>query len=259
MDFFINNFQVLLLVFVRLLGLFVVAPFFSSFMIPVRYKILLTIFITIIIYPVLAEFNPVIPDHLINFGLMLAGQFIIGLVLGFIVSIIFTAFQLSAQIYHFQMGFGINSVFDPMSQIEIPILGQFQYLIAILVFISIRGHHLLLRALYESYEIIPIINFSDPATMEFFAGSLSRIFSFMFMLALKIAFPIVATMFLLSLTLGLLSKASPQMNIFMLGFPLQIGIGLLTLTVVMPYFIEYVSHTVDFLYTDLIRFMGAVK
>ncbi len=259
MDYFINNFQVLLLIFMRFLGLFVVAPFFSSFLIPIRYKILFSIFFTIVVYPVLTKFNPVIPAHLVNYGLMVISQLLIGLILGFIVSIIFTAFQLAAQFYHFQMGFGINQVFDPLSRIQIPVLGQFQYLIAILVFISISGHHLLIRALYESYEIIPLIDFTNPKTMQFFSENLSKVFSSMFMLALKIGFPIVATMFLVSLILGLLTKASPQMNIFMLGFPLQISIGLITLMVVMPFFIEFIARTIDFLYVDLMRFIIAVK
>lgn len=259
MDYFINNFQILLLIFVRFLGLFVVAPFFSSFLIPMRYKVLFTIFTTVIIFPVLTQFNPDIPDHLIEYGFMVAAQFIIGLVLGFIVSVIFTTFQLAAQIYHFQMGFGINSVFDPLSRIQIPVLGQFQYLIAILIFISFRGHHLLIRALYESFELIPFVDFSNPETMQFFSLNLSKIFSSIFLLALKLGFPILSTMFFLSLTLGLLSKASPQMNIFMLGFPLQISIGLITMMVVMPFFIEFISHTIDFMYKDLIQFMGRIK
>ena len=258
MDYFINNFQGLLLIFMRFLGLFVIAPFFSSFLIPVRYKILFAIFFTIIVYPALTEFNPDIPDHLINYGLMLAGQLIIGLILGFIVTIIFTAFQLSAQFYHFQMGFGINQVFDPLSRIQVPILSQLQYLLAILVFISIDGHHMLIRALYESFTIVPVIDFTNIKTMQFFAVNLSKIFSSMFLLALKIGFPLIATMFLVSLTLGLLSKASPQMNILMLGFPLQIGIGLFSLIIVVPFIIEMIGHTVDFLFKDLIKFLYSI-
>ncbi len=259
MDYFIDNFQVLLLIFMRLAGLFVVAPFFSSFLIPLRYKILLTILFTIIVYPVLTKFQPVIPDHIINYGFMLIGQLLIGLILGFIVTIIFTAFQLTAQFYHFQMGFGINQVFDPLAQIQVPILSQFQYLIAILVFITINGHHLLIRALYESYELVPVIDFSNPETMQFFSTNLSKIFSSMFLLALKIGFPLVATMFLVSLTLGLLAKASPQMNIFMVGFPVQIAIGITSLILIMPFFIEVIVHTVDFLYSDLMKFLHAIQ
>lgn len=259
MTYFIDNFQILLLIFIRFLGLFVVAPFFSSFLIPIRYKILFSIFFTVIVYPVLTEFKPVIPDHLINYGLMLITQLLIGLVLGFIVTIIFTAFQLAAQFYHFQMGFGINQVFDPLSRIQVPILSQLQYLLAILVFVSIGGHHMLIRALYESYKIIPVLDFTNPSTMQFFSNNLSKIFSSMFVLALKISFPLISTMFLVSLTLGLLAKASPQMNILMLGFPIQIGIGIISLIIVMPFFIEMIGHTIDLIYDDLIRFLQAVK
>ena len=259
MTYFIDNFQVLLLIFMRILGLFVVAPFFSSFLIPMRYKVIFSIFFAIIIYPGLTGFEPVIPDYLINYGFMLITQLLIGLILGFIVTIIFTAFQLAAQFYHFQMGFGINQVFDPLAQIQVPILSQLQYLLTILVFLSINGHHLLIRALYDSYKIVPIIDFTNLQTMQFFSTNLSKIFSSMFVLALKVAFPLIGTMFLVSLTLGLLAKASPQMNIFMVGFPLQISIGLISLIIVMPFFIEIIVHTVDFIYVDLIKFLQAVK
>ena len=103
---------------------------------------------------------------------MFITQLLIGLILGFIVTIIFTAFQLAAQFYHFQMGFGINQVFDPLAQIQVPILSQLQYLLAILVFLSINGHHLLIRALYDSYKIVPIIDFTNLQTMQFFSTNL---------------------------------------------------------------------------------------
>ncbi len=258
MEYFIKNFQVLLLIFVRFSGMFLVAPFFSSFLIPVRVKILLMIFLSFIVYPVLTKFQPVIPQHMVNYGLMVVGQFIIGLIIGFIVSIIFTAFQMAGQFFSFQMGFGINEVYDPLAQIQIPVIGQLQYLIAILVFISINGHHLLINALYKSFEMLPLFDFTNIIKVKFLATSLSKIFSSMFLLALEIAFPIVATMFMVSLIMGLLAKASPQMNIFMVGFSLQIGIGLISLIIVMPFLIDIIKHVVDFAYNDIIKFIEGI-
>ncbi len=257
--FFIKNFQVLLLVFMRITGMFVVAPFFSSFLIPIRTKIILAIFISFIIYPVLTKFNPVIPSHMINYGLLVIEQLFIGIILGFISSIIFTAFQMAGQFFSFQMGFGINQVYDPLSQIQIPIIGQLQYLIAIMVFLVIGGDRLLLNALYKSFEILPLLDFSNIIKVKFLAKSLSKIFSSMFLLALEISFPVLATMFLVSLIMGLLAKASPQMNLFMVGFSFQIGIGLIALIIIMPYLIDIMNHVIKVMYNDLIRFIYGIS
>ncbi len=259
MEFFVNNFQVLLLIFARVSGIFFVAPFFSSLLIPVRVRIIFSIFITLILFPALTEFKVVIPTHLGEYGIMILTQLVIGLILGFIVSVIFTAFQLAGQFFSFQMGFGITEVYDPLAQIEIPIIGQFQYMLALLVFLLIQGHHLLITALYQSFEILPSFDFSNVAKVQAMAVSLSKVFSQMFFLALKISFPILATMFLVSFVLGLLAKASPQMNIFMVGFPFQIGIGLISLFIILPFFIEIIGNIIDYTFDDLIRFLYTLK
>jgi len=259
MNFFISNFQVWLLVFLRITGIFVVAPFLSSFLIPFRAKVIIAIFLSFIVYPVLTKFNPQISESLINYAFMCVGQLLIGILMGFIVSVIFTSFQLAAQFYNFQMGFGINQVFDPMSMVQIPILGQFKYLIAILVFVAINGHHLLIRAVCDSFRIVPILDFTDSETMQNLIMHLSKTFMGMFKLSLVIAFPLLATMFLISLTMGLLAKASPQINILMVGFPLQITIGLFALFVVMPFIIGVIEKVTHYVAVDLIKFLLAVK
>lgn len=254
-----NNFQMLLLVFARVSGIFIIAPFFSSQLIPGQTKIALSILISLIIYPVLSRFHPVLPAHILNYGFMLIAQLLVGLIIGFIVNIIFTAFQMGAQYYSFQMGFGINEVYDPLSEIEIPVIGQFQYLLSILVFLSLRGHHLMISALVRSFDIIPVIDFTRPATAQFLSNNMVRVFTEMLVLSVKISFPVLATMFLVALVLGLLAKSSPQMNIFNLGFPIQIGIGMIALIFVVPYMIEFMGEVVQFLFSDLIRFMRGLR
>lgn len=259
MELFIENFQILLLIFARISGVFFTAPFFSSFVIPERAKLILSLFITIIIYPALKNFQITIPQNMIQYGLMVLSQVIVGLILGFAISLIFTAFQVAGEFFSFQIGFGITEVLDPLAQVEIPILGQFQYLIAILVFLSINGHHMLLSALYRSFEVIPLIDFSNIAKVQLLSITFSKLLSQMFLVALKIAFPILATMFLVSFILGLLAKASPQLNIFMVGFPFQIAIGLITYLIVMPFFIEAISHFIDFTFREFMRFIYILK
>jgi flagellar biosynthetic protein FliR len=259
MEWFIKNFQVLLLIFARISGIFWVAPFFSSLMIPSNLRVIFSVLLTIIIYPALNNFNPVIPNNMIEYGLLVIMQILIGLILGFIATIIFTAFQLAGEFFSFQMGFGITEVFDPLAQIEIPIIGQFQYLISILVFLSIRGHHMLISALFNSFEVIPLLDFTNIAKIQILSMTFSKLFSQMFLIALKVAFPIFATMFLVSFILGLLAKASPQLNVFMVGFPIQIAIGLVAYLIVMPLFIEAIRNVIDFTFEELNKFIFVLR
>ncbi|MBN1899287.1 MAG: flagellar biosynthetic protein FliR [Spirochaetes bacterium] len=259
MELIIYNFQRMLLIFMRISGIMFATPFFSSLVIPVRLRIIFSIFLTLILSSALKNFNMAIPPHIGQYGLMALGQLVLGLILGFIVAIIFTAFQLAGQFFSFQMGFGIIQVYDPLSQIEIPIIGQLQYLLGIFIFLLIRAHHLLIHSLYQSFEILPFFDFSSLGHVQLLSLSLSKIFSSMFLLALKIAFPIIATMFLVAFVLGLLAKASPQMNIFMVGFPLQIGIGLIALFIILPFFVEMIANILDYTFDDMIRLLYTLK
>ncbi len=258
LDIFVKNFQIFLLIFARISGLFFMAPFFGSVMIPVRVRIIFSVFIAIILYPVLTKFNPEIPETIGEYGLMLILQIIIGLLMGFLASTVIGAFQLAARFYSFQIGFGVVEVIDPMARVEMPVIGQFKYLLALFIFLITKGHHLLLIALYRSFEILPGFSLTDVKKSEFLTYSLGKALTAMFALALKIAFPILATLFIVSLILGLLAKASPQMNVFMVGFPLEIGIGLIAIILSLPLIGNIAGKMGEFIYKNLLNLLYLV-
>jgi flagellar biosynthetic protein FliR len=230
MDFFVENFQVFLLIFVRMLGMFVVAPFFSSGVIPLRIRAVFAVYITACVFPIVVRTIGTIPESMYSYVLLIVSEAVIGILIGFLVSIIFAAFQLAARFFSFQMALGIAEVVDPLSQVGITLVGQLWTLMGIMVFIAIDGPHMLVMATYESYSSIylfDLIRDTEPMYIM-----LVNTFGAMFLVALKLAFPILTTLFLLAVTLGLIAKAAPQMNIFMLGFPVQIGVGFLLMIVV---------------------------
>ena len=157
----------------------------------------------------------------------------IGLFLGFLISVIFSAFQLSGQLFAVQIGFGINEVLDPIGQVSVPLIGQFKNLIGLLVLLAINGHHFMLDAICRSYELAPIISLNKAA-----AGGLLKYmvysFSGMFVVALKIALPVVGIIFLVTVSMGILAKVAPQMNIMMLGFPFKIIVAFGILVLITP-------------------------
>ncbi|MCL2025967.1 MAG: flagellar type III secretion system protein FliR [Leptospirales bacterium] len=239
MTYFVYNFQVFLLILVRMNSMFMVAPFFSSEIIPFRLKALLSFFIALIIFPVVTAqgYSIAISDNTGVYYLMILREICIGLYIGFLVSVVFAAFQLAGQFFAVQIGFGINEVLDPLSQISVPLIGQMKNLIALLVLLAMNGHHFMIGAVYRSYELVPLIDMERAADGKLLEYMLYA-FSGMFVVAMKIALPVVGAIFLVSVSLGLLAKAAPQMNIMMMGFPFKIMVAFGILLISSPLIIR---------------------
>jgi flagellar biosynthetic protein FliR len=256
MDFFVENFQIFLLILVRMFGMFVAAPFFSSGTIPFRIRAVFSVYIAACIFPMVVNTIGDLPENMFSYALLIGSEAIIGILIGFMLSIIFAAFQLAARFFSFQMALGISEVIDPISQVGISMVGQMWTLMGIMVFIAIDGPHMLIMATFESYERAQIFKIIHDSRTMFLA--LVDSFGVMFLVALKLAFPILITLFLLSVTLGLLAKAAPQMNIFMLGFPLQIAIGFIIMLAVIGALAFAMSGALNRAFEGVFRFINAL-
>ena len=234
-----------LLVIGRTSGLFISGPVLSGRQIPIQVKILLIIFLS----GMIAFVNPVITEvpitHAGMFFMALGLEVLIGYTLGFVAYVIFAGIQLAGQMMDMQMGFGIVNVIDPQSGTQVPLIGNFQYLVAIMVFLGINGHHLLLRALNDSYHFIPVLgaNF-DGQFFEFIMG----MGLYMFAIGLKLAAPVVAALFMADLALGFIARTVPQMNVFVVGLPLKIGAGLVMVMLTLPVFIWFTQVLMERLF-----------
>jgi flagellar biosynthetic protein FliR len=222
----------------------IVAPLFSSGLIPFRLKALISFFITLVIFPVVSSKGFQIPDNMGEYYLLVLREVSIGIYIGFLVSIIFAAFQLSGQFFAVQIGFGINEVLDPVAQVSVPLIGQLKNLIGLLVFLAIYGHHFLIEAVYRSYELAPIVSIDRAFTGGLFKY-LMHSFSGMFIVAMKIALPVVGTVFLISVTMGVLGKVAPQMNIMMLGFPFKIIVSFCVLLLITPLIVRIMQVSLE--------------
>ncbi|GMT49382.1 MAG: flagellar biosynthetic protein FliR [bacterium] len=236
-DLLVGQVQFFLLIMMRMLGMIIVAPFFSSILVPMRMKATLALGITFVIFPILSkQLTLTIPEDVISYVILVINELVVGISIGFVISIIFGAFQLAGQFFSIQMGFGISEVFDPMSQVHVPLVGQFLTLLGTLIFLLIDGHVVLIEAIYESYTKVPVLDLVKSS------GPLSKliveVFTSMFAVALKISLPIIGTLFIVTLAMGLLAKFAPQMNILMLGFPIYITIGFLMLILLLPFIVE---------------------
>lgn len=222
----------------RILGLLMVAPMFGHRAVPARVKIGLGIFIALIVGPTL----PPMPD--VGLGswqglLILVQQLLIGLAIGTLMRVIFAAVEAAGEIVGLQMGLGFAAFYDPSSAGQTLVLGRFFSMLTVLLFLAVNAHLLLLGVLVESFQTLPITP-QPLSSAGFFkvAGFGTTVFA----VALQLALPLIAILLMTNLALGILTRSAPQLNIFAIGFPITLGVGLIALDLSLPYFSVQVEH-----------------
>ena len=216
---------------VRVLALFSTAPLLSHRAIPLRLKLALAIGVSLILAPNLA--TPGVLDVLSSTGLaLLLHNILIGALIGFTVRLVFAALELAGEVIGLQMGLSYAGYFNPASGQTQNAIGSFMSLLALLMFIAIDGHLWVLHAVAESFRLYPL---TQSPTLPADFMSLARMGTDVFAFGLAIALPFVAVMLLVNIVLGVLARVAPQLNIFAVGFPLTILVGLSLVFLLLPY------------------------
>lgn len=194
--------------------------------------------ITLVLAPVLQV--PALGESFAGLLLASVTEALVGLALGIVVTTVFMAVYLAGQLIDVPMGFGMVNVIDPQTGGEVPIVAQFQFVMSMLVFFLIDGHHGLLRSLAQSFTLVPV----GGARMsgDVVSAALEAVRS-MFLLGFRLSMPIVGALFLTDVALGIVARAVPQINVFFVGFPLKVGVGLILLIAVMPAFVLLVAES----------------
>jgi len=215
----------------RILGLLAAAPLFGNAGVPVRVKVLLGVFLALVIAPLVPALPAVDPTSWAGL-LILVKEMIIGLAMGFAMRLVFAAVEYAGEVASQTMGLGFAVFFDPSTRGRSSAVSQFMALVATMAFLAVNGHLVLLEALAESFITMPITDtpFSSNAALELARWG-GRIFS----AGLQLAMPIIAALLITQVALGILTRAAPQLNIFGIGFPITLGVGFLTLSLVLPY------------------------
>ncbi|WP_281169332.1 flagellar biosynthetic protein FliR [Spirochaeta cellobiosiphila] len=249
------------IIFARVFAFLQTAPLTSSSSLPAMARVGLGGFTVVAILPMVRELNYVIPDQGLGFALLLLGEILTGILLGFIIVLVYSSFQMAGQFFSVQMGFGASQVFDPLAQIEIPLLGQLMNMMAMFVFISIDGfQRLFLYGIYSTFRVFKASDLLIQTTTlsDILIKGLSGLFS----KGLILSIPILGTLLLVTITTGLMAKAAPQMNLLMIGFPISITIGFVMMILTMPYLIDGFSAVVDegfYIIEQLISGIGSVS
>ena len=231
MEYWLDQFHLFLLILLRVSALLIVTPIFGHRNYLARAKIGLAFMISLILFPVLSSSPFQVPEGVVPYALMMAREVVMGLVLGFAVLLFFVGVQFAGQLAGLQMGFGIVEVIDPQSTSQISIIGQFLNLLAVLILLAINGHHMILRALVRSFELVPLGRVEVKGAV---IQKLILLSSQVFAIAIQISAPVVVALFLISIALGILARTVPQMNVFIVGFPVQLSAGMAVLMLALP-------------------------
>lgn len=208
------------------------APFFGSNVIKPQIKVVLAVLIAFLIFPSvrIQPFSNLDPLFL---TVLIFKEILIGACIGLLSHFLFVGVQLGGQIAGMQIGFSIVNIIDPTSNVSLSIIATFLNICMLLLFISLGGHYLLLGAISESFRLVPLTGgHIEPLAFEYIA----KLFSFMFITALKVMAPVLITLLMFETVLGVIGKFVPQINLMIVGFPIKIAIGLTMMALSMNYF-----------------------
>lgn len=224
--------------FMRIGAMFAAAPVFSARSVPVRIRILLALFISWILIPVIPE--PPAVELISGEALIISlSQVVIGVAMGFILQMVFAAFIIAGQSIAAAMGLGFASIIDPQNGMQVPVVSQMFLIMATLIFLALNGHLIFIEVLASSFKSLPVGPFtpsSDGIWRLVIWGS------DMFAGGVLISLPAVAALLLVNLAFGVTSRAAPQLNIFAVGFPVMILVGMVFLILTLPVITSHLSR-----------------
>jgi len=235
------------LAFFRIAGMMLFAPLFGSSRIPRRVRVMLAL---VLAMSVIRGLKPVmLPDTLWGLTAGIAGEMAFGLAMGMILSFVFIAAQWAGEIIGQQMGFNLSEVFDPTFGAQGSIVGELYFMLALVVFLTVGGHHAMLLGLRDSFDALPLLSLG---MNEALFDTLISFFQSATVLAVRLAAPMLVTMLVVDLALGLIGKMMPQMNVMAMGLSLRSALGLVVL-------ILGLSLTSDAIGTGLLNAMDEVR
>ncbi len=207
--------------YVRVMAVVMTSPVFGARSVPSRIKVIISLALTMIIVPILPPV-PVVEAMSLDSIFITAQQVLIGVALGFTTQLVFSAVITGGQIIAMQMGLGFSLMVDPQNGQQAPVLSQFYVVFVLLVYVSLNGHLLLIHTLTDSFTTLPI------SLQTLSLNSIWQIVTWgseIFRGAISIAIPAIASLLVVNLSFGVMTRSAPQLNIFAIGFPLTMMLG----------------------------------
>ncbi len=224
-----GQFETVLLVLVRVSAMLMLVPIFSQTQVPQLVRFGLGLLLALVIVRVVPPMAPL--GSLGELTVAILAQVFIGLVFGFVAFLLFTGIQFAGEIIDVQIGFAVVNIVNPLTSQNVTVIGEFQLALATLLYLAADAHHALIAGIAGSFNLVPL---PFVATPELVAGDVMRFFAQALFIVFQIAAPVAIALFLVNVMLGLMARVAPQMNVFVVGFPIQITVGLIMLIVALP-------------------------
>ncbi len=244
--------QLFLLLLVRIGGLMLTAPVFSHNAIPRRIALAMTLGLGVILLPLFMDTPLPQSKSLVTLVFLCLTEFMVGIMIGLVFNIIFLSIRLGGAIVGYQIGFAMVNVVDPSSSEQVSVIGEFWFLLATLIFICLNGHHMIISGLVDSYRAIPL---GSGAPSGAIGEWIIKYSALVFVLGVKFAAPAILTVFLVDVAMGVLARTMPQMNIFIVGFPVKIYAGLAVIGLSLPAFSYLLTKVTAGLDSELAHLM----
>lgn len=244
MELIIEKLLCFALVLTRVSAFFLIVPVFGSTSVPQRVKISTIIILTIFLMsagPASASISDTSP---LEAFILLCCEASYGFCLGLVAAVLFSVVMLYGRIVERQMGMAMAEVMDPLTNERAQPLGLFVQMVFFLLFLSANGHHILLTAIFRSYDNLPIGTVPDISVMT---EAVVRSGSTMLTAGLRLAAPILAAFIVLMVALAVMARVAPEMNILFISMPLRVGLGILMLAIFFPYLNSFVSEFAEWM------------
>jgi flagellar biosynthetic protein FliR len=243
-DWAVPQLLAFLLVVGRLSGLFLLAPVLSSKLIPVRIKVMALLVLGLTMTPFITHGVNLsrMPIDGLHFAMLMGKETLVGLALGFSIATVFASVQLAASMLDTSIGFSLANIIDPTTSNQSTVLGSFYSMVATLAFLSVQGHQAMLRGLAHSYQMIGLL---EMPSFHHILVNAESLFVGLFSVGFQMASPVLVTLLMVDVVLGIVSRTVPQMNVFFVGIPLKIAVGLGAIIIGMPTFVNFFEHRVD--------------
>jgi flagellar biosynthetic protein FliR len=229
----LENWLLYLLIWARLMGFVFLFPYFSYRGIPFMMKVWLSLIVAFLIFFSMDNRPELAMNSSLEMILLLGKEILTGLALGYLVVLMFSLFLNAGQMVDLKSGLMLSGVFEPQFGSQVTFMGQFYYLLALVFYLTLNGHHYFLKSMADSFIIVPI---DGPFMGRGISEGVLHIFADMFALAFQLVAPIIIILMIMDIALGLLAKTVPQVHVFIEGLPLKIAFSMLLLALLLPMF-----------------------
>lgn len=248
LEYSIPQIKVFGLVLARVSAMISVVPIFGSGVVPVSLKAMFSLMLALLLTPMLSSEIAPLPNDYVSYGTLAAGEIAIGLMLGFTIFLVFIGVQIAGQMLDFQMGLGIMNVINPAMETQAPLVGFFKFVVAMLIFLCVEGHHRIIITLFQSFEKVPVTTFRFSPELT---GRIVHAAGRLFYLGLQVAAPALITLLLTSLVMAIVGRFVPQINLLIVGFPIRTAVGVTMLILTLQVLVLAIHGSFESMWRDV--------